>query len=248
MVRALVLPGQRRIHLKHEQARRRRIIGSGRYGGPGHRLRRRTPLPDRSGRPHRMPHLSSSRTSPPATAILGLSSSRTTPSCELTATTYSSSDARPALLTGSSIATSAPTTSCSLPCRTSGMELGPVRRVAPPDQPDPDHRPHRLTPTSAKPERRVRPDGSRAHFLAASAAGNTSIGRGPHPGQHSPQGPRSRSISPLTAVPLFLTPAPAGAKRRGAEAARQPASADVSSRRKTTRGGAMSRIRTPRRA
>jgi hypothetical protein len=53
--------------------------------------------------------------------------------------------------------------------------------VAPPDQPDPDHRPHRLTPTSAKPERRVRPDGSRAHFLAASAAGNTKYRPRPAP-------------------------------------------------------------------
>ena len=33
------------------------------------------------------------------------------------------------------------------------------------------------SPESAKPERRVRPDGSRAHFLAASAAGKASIGR-----------------------------------------------------------------------
>ena len=41
IVRALVLPGQRRIHMKHEQAGHR--LGSGRYGGPGHRLRRRTP-------------------------------------------------------------------------------------------------------------------------------------------------------------------------------------------------------------
>ena len=57
------------------------------------------------------------------------------------------------------------------------MELGPLRRVAPTDQSDPDHRPHRLIPESAKPERRVRPDGSRARFLAASAAGNTTIGR-----------------------------------------------------------------------
>jgi hypothetical protein len=42
----------------------------------------------------------------------------------------------------------------------------------------------------------------------------------------------------------------AGAKRRGAEAARQPVSADVSSRRKTrlSRLGARARIRTPRRA
>src|SRR5450755_3477896 len=58
------------------------------------------------------------------------------------------------------------------------MELGPLRRVAPADQSDPDQRPHRLIPESAKPERRVRPDGSRAHFLAANAAGKTSIGRG----------------------------------------------------------------------
>src|SRR5664280_1398991 len=58
------------------------------------------------------------------------------------------------------------------------MELGPLRRVAPADQSDPDHRPHRLIPEGAKPERRVRPDGSRAHFLAANAAGKTSIGRG----------------------------------------------------------------------
>ena len=58
------------------------------------------------------------------------------------------------------------------------MELGPPRRVAPADQSDPDHRPHRLIPESAKPERRVRPDGSRAHFLAANAAGKTSLGRG----------------------------------------------------------------------
>ena len=46
------------------------------------------------------------------------------------------------------------------------MELGPVWRVPPPDQSDPDQRPDRLTPRRAKPERRVRPDGSRAHFLA----------------------------------------------------------------------------------
>jgi hypothetical protein len=46
------------------------------------------------------------------------------------------------------------------------------------DRSDPDHRPHRLIRESAKPERRVRPDGSRAHFLAASAAGKTRIGRG----------------------------------------------------------------------
>src|SRR5664279_5491060 len=87
------------------------------------------------------------------------------------------------------------------------MELGPLRRVAPADQSDPDHRPHRLIPESAKPERRVRPDGSRAHFLAASAAGKTSIGRGRGNGPgYSPERSRSRSISPLMAVPLFLNP------------------------------------------
>ena len=72
IVRALVLPGQRRIHMKHEQARRRRVIVSAlaamqvqatvydaarRYG------------PIWQPAPHAS--LPSSRTSPPATAILG---------------------------------------------------------------------------------------------------------------------------------------------------------------------------------
>jgi hypothetical protein len=116
VVRALVLPGQRRIHMKHEQARRRRIIVSALAATEVQATvydaarRYRTDLAARTACLTALVEIS-----PPATAILGLSSSRTTPSCELTATTYSGSHARPALLTGSSIATSAPTTSCSLP-------------------------------------------------------------------------------------------------------------------------------------
>ena len=50
-VRALVLPGQRRIHMKARagapSAGHR--LGSGRNAGPSHGLRRRASLPDRSG-------------------------------------------------------------------------------------------------------------------------------------------------------------------------------------------------------
>ena len=71
-VRALVLPGQRRIHMKHEQARRRRVIVSALAAMQVQAIvydaarRYRTDLAARTAC-----LLPSSRTSPPATAILG---------------------------------------------------------------------------------------------------------------------------------------------------------------------------------
>ncbi len=81
VVRALVLPGQRRIHMKHEQARRRRIIVSALAATQVQATvydaarRYRTDLAARTAC-----LTSSSRTSPPSAATRGSSSSRTTPS------------------------------------------------------------------------------------------------------------------------------------------------------------------------
>jgi len=125
VVRALVLPGERRIHMKHEQARRRRIIVSALAATQVQATvydaarRYRTDLAARTACLTALVE-----TSPPAAVILGLSSSRTTPSCEPTATICSSSHAGPALLTSSSIATSVPTTSYCLLCRTSWLGAG----------------------------------------------------------------------------------------------------------------------------
>ena len=70
-VRALVLPGQRRIHMKHEQARRRRVIVSALAA-----MQVQATIYDAARRyrtdlaaPHASLPLST--TSPPATAILG---------------------------------------------------------------------------------------------------------------------------------------------------------------------------------
>ena len=71
-VRALVLPGQRRIHMKHEQARRRRVIVSA-LAACRSRPRSTTPRVGTGPIWQPAPHASLplSRTSPPATAILG---------------------------------------------------------------------------------------------------------------------------------------------------------------------------------
>ena len=124
IVRALVLPGQRRIHMKHEQARRRRVIVSALAAMQVQATvydaarRYRTDLAARTACLTALVEDIAARDSDTRLVI------RTTPSYEPTATTYSSSYSRPALLTGSSIATSAPTTSCFLLCRTSWHGAG----------------------------------------------------------------------------------------------------------------------------
>ena len=98
--------------------------GSGRNAGPGHGLRRRASLPDRSGSPHRMPHCHCRGHRRPRRRYSARDRAGRLRRASPTATTYSSSYARPALLTGSSIATSAPTTSRFLLCRTSWHGAG----------------------------------------------------------------------------------------------------------------------------
>jgi hypothetical protein len=126
IVRALVLPGQRRIHMKHEQARRRRVIVSALAAMQVQATvydaarRYRTDLAARTD----MPHCPCRRHRRPRRRYSARDRAGRLRRASPTATTYSSSYARPALLTGSSIATSAPTTSRFLLCRTSWHGAG----------------------------------------------------------------------------------------------------------------------------
>jgi hypothetical protein len=125
VVRTLVLPGQRRIHMKHEQARRRRIIVSALAATQVQATvydaarRYRTDLAARTACLTALIDDIAARGGDTRLVIEQDDSVVRADRHDLF-----SSHAGPALLTGSSIATSVPTTNCSLPCPTSWHGAG----------------------------------------------------------------------------------------------------------------------------
>ena len=125
IVRALVLPGQRRIHMKHEQARRRRVIVSALAAMQVQATvydaarRYRTDLAARTACLTALVEDIAARDGDTRLVIEQDDSVVRADRHDLFQL-----EAGPALLTGSSIATSAPTTSCFLLCRTSWHGAG----------------------------------------------------------------------------------------------------------------------------
>ena len=125
-VRALVLPGQRRIHMKHEQARRRRVIVSAMAATQVRATvydaarRYRTDLAARTACLAALVEDIAARPGDVRLVIEQDDSVVRADRHDL----FQLVRQGPALLTGSSIATNTPTTSCFLLCRTSWHGAG----------------------------------------------------------------------------------------------------------------------------
>jgi len=161
VVRALVLPGQRRIHMKHEQARRRRIIVSALAA-----TQVQATVYD-AARRYRTDLAARTACLTVLVEDIAALSGDTRLVIEQDDSLVSSRPARPVPARTPDrhrrpVRVPPPARlrrAAACPAGRRGLGLGPLRRVAAADQSDPDHRPHRLTDPAQREARAPRPSG-----------------------------------------------------------------------------------------